>query len=196
MGFKKWLENQVAGVGDDSLAVKMRRKRMDEFERFFYESFKEKMDGGEKITILDLGGTYRYWNSVGFKYKDRCSITLLNMTAEKLPDSEMGGYISVQGDATSLPQYKDKNFDLCFSNSVIEHVGDRSKQQSMADEMRRVGRHFYLQTPNYWFPFEPHYRLPFMQWLPVKIRAWVGLKWKMGYFTKVKDMDEAVETAK
>lgn len=94
MGFKKWLENQVAGAGNDSLAVKMRRKRMDEFERFFYESFKEKMDGGEKITILDLGGTYRYWNSVGFKYKDRCSITLLNMTVEKLPDSEMGVYFS------------------------------------------------------------------------------------------------------
>lgn len=65
----------------------------------------------------------------------------------------------------------------------------------MADEMRRVGKYFYLQTPNYWFPLEPHYRLPLIQFLPVKVRAWFGLKWKMGYFTKVKDMDEAIETA-
>lgn len=94
MGVKNWLENQVAGAGDDSLAVKMRRKRMDEFERFFYRCFKEKMERGKKVTIPDLGGTYRYWNSVGFKYKNKCSITLLNMTAEKLPESEMGGFIS------------------------------------------------------------------------------------------------------
>ena len=90
MGFKKWLENQVAGAGSDSLAVKMRRKRMAEFEQFFTDCFKDKMDAGEKVQILDLGGTYRYWDSVGFKYRDNCFITLLNMVPIDIPEPMRG----------------------------------------------------------------------------------------------------------
>lgn len=113
MGFKKWLENQVAGAGSDSLAVKMRRKRMDEFERFFYECFKEKMDRREKITILDLGGTYRYWDSVGFKYKDCCSITLLNIVAEQLPKAAWGGIAQLKEMLQVFPNTRKKALILC-----------------------------------------------------------------------------------
>ncbi len=195
-GFKRWLENQVAGSGADSLAVKMRMRRIEEFEQFFEHCFEDKVKKGEKVSILDVGGTYSYWNSVQFKYVDACSITLLNKGGELLAETENEVFYSVEGDATDLSEYKDKSFDLCFSNSVIEHVGDNNKQMEMAKEMRRVGQHFYLQTPNFWFPFEPHYRLPFVQFFPVKLRAWFGLKWKMGYFEGVRSKDEAIETAK
>jgi hypothetical protein len=66
-------------------------------------------------------------------------------------------------DGCRLP-FPDKSFDLVFSNAVIEHVPGRQKQ--FADEVTRVGRSWFVTTPNYWYPFEPHYHLPFIQFLP------------------------------
>jgi len=66
-------------------------------------------------------------------------------------------------DGCRLP-FPDKSFDLVFSNAVIEHVPGRQKQ--FADEVMRVGKSWFVTTPNYWYPFETHYHLPFIQFLP------------------------------
>lgn len=66
-------------------------------------------------------------------------------------------------DGCRLP-FPDKSFDLVFSNAVIEHVPGRQKQ--FADEVMRVGKSWFVTTPNYWYPFESHYHLPFVQFLP------------------------------
>lgn len=81
---------------------------------------------------------------------------------------------SVSGDATDLREYEDKSFNLVFSNSVIEHVGDFTAQRKMAKEMMRVGKHCYLQTPNRYFPLEPHFLFPCFQFLPIRLRAFFG----------------------
>lgn len=51
------------------------------------------------------------------------------------------------GRACRLP-FPDKSFDLVYSNAVIEHVGDLADQQRMAEEVRRVGKRWFLTTPN------------------------------------------------
>ena len=51
-----------------------------------------------------------------------------------------------------------------FSNAVIEHIPGRQKQ--FADEVTRVGKSWFVTTPNYWYPFETHYHLPLIQFLP------------------------------
>ncbi len=66
-------------------------------------------------------------------------------------------------DGCRLP-FPDKSFDLVFSNAVIEHIPGRQKQ--FADEIMRVGKSWFVTTPNYWYPFETHYHLPFIQFLP------------------------------
>lgn len=74
----------------------------------------------------------------------------------------------MQGDGTAL-QFGFKQFDLVFSNSVIEHVGDWDKQRLFAKEMIRCGKSIYLQTPNKWFFIEPHLIATFIHWLPFSV---------------------------
>ncbi|MFB3923395.1 MAG: methyltransferase domain-containing protein [Terriglobia bacterium] len=68
-------------------------------------------------------------------------------------------------DGCSLP-FPDKSFDLVFSNAVIEHILGAGRQEMFAKEVMRVGKSWFVTTPNYWYPFESHYHLPFIQFLP------------------------------
>jgi ubiquinone/menaquinone biosynthesis C-methylase UbiE len=68
-------------------------------------------------------------------------------------------------DGCSLP-FPDKSFDLVFSNAVIEHILGPGRQEQFAREIMRVGKSWFVTTPNYWYPFESHYHLPFIQFMP------------------------------
>jgi len=85
-------------------------------------------------------------------------------------------------DGTALP-YENGAFPVVFSNSVIEHV-PRSLQKKFADEIRRVGHRYFVQTPNRYFPIEPHYQAPFVQFLPRAWRQWLNRHVTLGWRTK------------
>ncbi len=108
-------------------------------------------------SVVDLGGTVESW--IGERFPN---ITVVNVKPSKgdLPT----GFSYLQADAcdSQLPG----GFDLAFSNSAIEHVGTLDRQRQFADEMRRLGRRLCCQTPNRWFPVEPHYLGLFVHWLP------------------------------
>jgi hypothetical protein len=120
--------------------------------------------------MMDIGGTPEYWRMMEFSVPAGSEICVLNL---ELPvNSECGpGFSFLKGNATNLSEYAAASFDVVFSNSVIEHVGDFEAQQRMAAEIRRVGVRHFVQTPNYWFPIEPHFLLPGVQWLPERWRA-------------------------
>ena len=72
----------------------------------------------------------------------------------------------------ALP-FDDATFDVVVSNHVVEHVGDRSAQQNHLDEIARVlrpGGVGYLATPSRWAFREPHFKVPFLSWLPRRYR--------------------------
>jgi SAM-dependent methyltransferase len=73
---------------------------------------------------------------------------------------------TVRSDGRDLP-FADGDFDLGFSNAVVEHVaGGPAGQRRFVEELCRVAGRVFVTTPNRWFPFDPHSLLPFVHWLP------------------------------
>jgi hypothetical protein len=140
------------------------------------------------VTILDVGGTEDYWNMLGFPGARLASITLLNLT---FPERSSPQFSHVTGDARQMSEFRDHEFDAVFSNSVIEHVGGHEDQARMAAEIMRIGRCYFVQTPNYYFPIEAHYLFPFFQFLPVHLRAWLLSKRGLGWIKRIPDLQEA-----
>ena len=112
--------------------------------------------------VLDVGGTPFNWELSPV----RPQVTLLNVED---PNYDLPSDMRfVRGDGCAL-QFGTGEFDIVYSNSVIEHVSTLERQRQFADECARVGRSYYVQTPNRYFPLEPHLVTPFVHWLP---RAW------------------------
>jgi SAM-dependent methyltransferase len=82
----------------------------------------------------------------------------------------------VKADATLRLPFADGEFDLVYCSSVIEHVAPQ-RREAFAAELRRVGRGWFVQTPAFSFPVEPHALLPFAHWLPPVLRR---PYWKLG----------------
>jgi hypothetical protein len=135
--------------------LRFRRKRMEAFRRTF--------DPGPKTRILDVGGTETNWQLLDI----RSEIVLLNIVVPETPP-RAANVRDVAGDGTRL-EYGDLEFDICFSNSTIEHVGAPERQRLFAREVRRVAAAVYVQTPARCFPFEPHWLGFGIHWLP---RSW------------------------
>ena len=70
----------------------------------------------------------------------------------------------VVADARAMP-FTDGEFDVAYCNSLLEHV-EPADRALVASEIRRVARRWFVQTPNLWFPIEPHVLLPGYQFLP------------------------------
>jgi SAM-dependent methyltransferase len=82
----------------------------------------------------------------------------------------------VRADAAAGLPFADGEFDLVYCSSVIEHVAP-ARRAAFAAEVRRVGRGWFVQTPAYSFPIEPHALLPFAHWLPLALRR---PYWRLG----------------
>jgi hypothetical protein len=135
------------------LRGRFRTKRM----RKVWDSFALSKD----TLVLDVGGSPHNW----LLLPEQPRVVLLNI--EPVEHSEM---LSVVGDARRLP-FKDKSFDVVFSNSLIEHLFTFQDQEQFAKECRRVAERYFVQSPNQRFPIEPHLLTPLVHWLPKKARA-------------------------
>jgi SAM-dependent methyltransferase len=82
----------------------------------------------------------------------------------------------VQADAAGGLPFADGAFDLAYASSVIEHVPP-ARRAAFAAEVRRVARGWFVQTPAWSFPIEPHALLPFAHWLPPRLRR---TYWRLG----------------
>ena len=155
----------------DAVSLRSRKRKL----RVFLDELQPTAD----TTVLDVGA-----DELAFGEGDGCRT--LNFFEELYPWPEQitalglqdgGGFRSrypriryVQGDACDLP-FADGEFDVVFSNAVVEHVGARDRQRRFVSEALRVGRRVFLTTPNRLFPVEVHTRLPLVHWLPDETAA-------------------------
>lgn len=173
---------------------RLRRARFKLFEELVDEVLAKK----SSVSILDMGGRAKYWNLLDSKYYNKVSITVVNLEERnKIHEKESGlndkcNIIMRIGDGTNLFDVQDKEFDIAHSNSVIEHVGMYSAMERFASETRRVGNAYFVQTPNFWFPFEPHFGLPFFQWLPEPTRIAINTRFGAGFYPRG-NMENAIQ---
>jgi len=146
-------------------------------------------DAPKPLKILDAGGTENFWVQMGFTSPAEAQITILNINKIK---TSYPNFNFIQGNAKDLNMFKASEFEIVFSNSVIEHVGAYNDQKKMADEIIRVGKAYFVQTPNYYFPIEPHFLFPFFQFLPEKIKILMAMNFNLGWFEKSRTKEDAV----
>ncbi len=134
-----------------AISLRFRRRRMQRFIR--------ELGITPRTRVLDVGGSSECWRLLARPPRVTLLNTLTDLARERGPELRVGG------DACRLP-FRDAAFDVVFSNSVVEHLGSRENQERFAREAARVGRGYWIQTPNRAFPLEQHLLTPFIHWLP------------------------------
>jgi SAM-dependent methyltransferase len=150
----------------DAISLRSRRRKL--------QLLLDELQPTSETSVLDVGA-----DELGFGEEEGCGtlnffeehypwperITALGLQHGKGFRARYPGIRYVQGDACALP-FADGEFDIVFSNAVIEHVGGRQQQRRFVSEALRVGRRVFVTTPNRRFPVEVHTRLPVVHWLP------------------------------
>lgn len=137
-----------------------RRRRM----KRFYANFRPTSE----TRLLDIGGDPHTWIFESHSCEP-IPVTLVNLRFPNPAAFNNSRFTAVEGDATSLP-FEDQSFDIAYSNSVIEHLTTRERQQAFACEARRIAKNVWIQTPARHFPIEPHLLTPFFQYLPKRVQ--------------------------
>ena len=129
--------------------------------------------------IIDIGAG---WGAALERFNTTNPIVAVDLSPQPSDWLASPNVTVVQGDGTNLP-FADGEFDVAFSNSVIEHVPPELQAQ-FAAEIMRVARRYFVQTPNKYFLIEPHYQVPFFQFLPRRARQALNRRFTLGWQPK------------
>jgi SAM-dependent methyltransferase len=134
--------------------------------------FRDLLSPGPETTVVDVGVTDAPFGSGStdnffealYPWPER--VTAVGHTSLEHFAAAFPAVTVVQADGRDLP-FADGQFDLGFSNAVVEHVaGGRGAQRRFVAELCRVANRVFVTTPNRYFPIDPHSLLPFVHWLP------------------------------
>lgn len=189
MGLSRLLASVVTNYDSpDSLASRLRRRRIGPLLEIIAAVHARK----GSVRILDLGGTRNYWNMFpkDVLVKHKVSITVVNLPG-KIPVVDEPPFYFESGDGTDLSRFADDSFDIVHSNSVVEHVGDWAAMAMFAAEIRRLAPAYFVQTPYFWFPMEPHSLTLFIHWLPRPLRIALVKRFALGHWPRQPTTDAA-----
>ncbi len=155
--------------GPDSLGARRRALRW----QWLLQAFPDL----DQMDVIDLGGCLTTWLRAPVRARH---VHIVNISK---PPLEVPDWADVaRGDACALPAaIADRRYDLVFSNSVIEHVGGHERRARFADAVHSLSDAHWVQTPYRYFPVEPHWLVPGLQFLPVALRAAVATRWPLAH---------------
>jgi hypothetical protein len=171
----------------ESLEFRIRQKRYRQV-RILIDKIVSKLG---HCRILDIGGTEAYW-SIASAHIDnpRIQVDLLNLEPQR---TTKPNFRCIVGNACDLSELDDMSYDFVHSNSVVEHVGTWCNMLRFAQNVRRLAPTYFVQTPYFWFPIEPHFRVPIFHWLPEALRYRLILARPLGFMRKASSVSDAVQ---
>lgn len=178
MSLSQRTRKRILSRDPSSAATKQRDLRTQAMLRYFpdFTSYR----------VLDLGGTARYWNHRPFR---PAHVTIVNLEQRRSLGPAM---THIEADACEFEPPVGEQYDMVFSNSVIEHVGGFSRRQQLAEVARAISPNIWIQTPYRYFPIEPHWLMPGQQFLPLALRAHLSQHWTLG-LPAADDYEQSVE---
>ncbi|WP_206313824.1 class I SAM-dependent methyltransferase [Streptomyces coryli] len=130
------------------------------------------------MRVLDLGGTPASWRAAPVR---PAQVTVVNIDPGVAGDPEPDVQF-LAADACQLPALlPGVEFDLVYSNSLLEHLGGHANRARLAEVVAASASHHWIQTPYRYFPVEPHWLFPGMQWLPFQVRVQISQRWPYGH---------------
>jgi Methyltransferase domain len=152
------LQSQLIGARN-SWSVQRRELRA----RWLSETFPDLA----AMSVIDLGGLVETWLRAQVRPKH---VHVLNPAPPAVPVPEWVEFTCC--DACALPDHlANRRYDLVFSNSVIEHVGGHERRLRFAEAVHLLADAHWIQTPYRFFPIEPHWMLPGVQFLPTAVQV-------------------------
>jgi hypothetical protein len=147
----------------NSLLLSLHRKSREKKFRLFMELLRPSAE----TSILNVGATGTTTglaDQLESSYPYQGNITGGGINLNEVTDYQRSfpQVSALMFDGCALP-FPDKSFDIVYSNAVLEHLPGADLVQRFAAEVQRVGRGWFVTTPNFWYPFDPHYHLPFVQ---------------------------------
>jgi len=162
-----------------------------------WKSFLELIKPTPGLRVLDVGyadhETSETDNFIEKHYPYQSMLTALTIEHPINFESRYPQAHCVQYDGRKFP-FRDASFDVCWSNAVIEHVGDRNNQLMFLTEVKRVAKRAMITTPYRYFPIEVHTRTPFLHLLPKRVfdryLRLVGKEWAAGSYMNLLSLSE------
>jgi len=162
-----------------------------------WRTFTEIIRPSPDLKVLDVGycnqETVETDNFIEKHYPYPRMLTALGTEAPTIFRDRYPEVNCIQYDGTTFP-FRDGSFDVCWSNAVIEHVGDRAAQLRFLREISRVARLAFITTPNKFFPIEVHTRTPLLHLLPKPVfesyLRRIGKAWATGEYMNLLSLSE------
>ena len=186
-----WMKRLVRYLTDydnpRALATRLRSRRIGPLRDIIEQTYARH----GHVNLLDVGGTQKYWKILPATYlaSRRVSITLLNTQPVRQPP--LPPFSALCADGCDLSQFENGAFHIVHSNSVIEHVGSPERVERFARELVRVAERYFIQTPDFWFPLEPHCMTPFFHWLPRRLRVGLVRQVALGHWQRAANHEQA-----
>jgi hypothetical protein len=141
-----------------------------------FEELLRRFPNLEDMRVVDLGGTPDFWRAAPIRPKH---VTTVNLDNNYRADESWLDHVVADACELASLEACPGSYDLAISNSLIEHVGGYQRRRNLARVVMAAASSYWVQTPNRYFPIEPHYVAPGFQFLPTGARAAAVQHWPL-----------------